>query len=102
MRLSKYEQETIINFNEDEADASVYTHNPKLKERLKRMAAQYPADCAFVSKNSAGGVTYRISKKLISIRQPYSEERRQKDRERALAENRRPPMKSESEQKLPE
>ena len=102
MRLSKYEQETIINFNEDEAVASVYTYNPKLKERLKQMAARFPADCSFVSKNSAGGVTYQISKKLVSIRQPYSEERRQKDRERALAANRRPPTKSESEQKLPE
>ena len=44
MRLNKYEQETIINFNEDEAVASVYTHNPKLKERLKQMAARFPAD----------------------------------------------------------
>ena len=66
------------------------------------MAARFPADCSFVSKNSVGGVTYQISKKLVSIRQPYSEERRQKDRERALAANRRPPTKSESEQKLPE
>lgn len=102
MKLSRYEQETIINFNEEEEDASVYTHNAKLKERLKKMAAQFPGDCSFVKKNSAGGVTYRISKKLISIRQPYSEERRQKDRERALADNRRPPRAAVKEHKLPE
>ena len=30
MKLSKIEQETIILFNEGEADAEVYTHNVKL------------------------------------------------------------------------
>ena len=33
MKLSKYEQETIICFNEEETEASVYTHNSKLKAR---------------------------------------------------------------------
>lgn len=102
MKLSRYEQETIINFNEEEMMASVYTHNAKLKEKLKKMEASFPDDCSFVSKNSAGGVSYQISKKLISVRMPYSEERRKKDRERALAANRRPPSRQESEQKLPE
>lgn len=27
MKLSKYEQETIINFNEEDEFADVYTHN---------------------------------------------------------------------------
>ena len=54
MKLSKYEQETIINFNEDKQTASVYTHNARLKERLKQMAANFPNDCSFISKNSAG------------------------------------------------
>ena len=31
MSLTKIEQETIILFNEGEADAEVYTHNVKLK-----------------------------------------------------------------------
>ena len=101
MKLSKYEQETIINFNEDKQTASVYTHNARLKERLKQMAANFPNDCSFISKNSAGGVTYMISKKPVSIRMPYSEERRKKDRERALAANRRPPNRLGSEQMLP-
>ena len=44
MKLSKYEQETIINFNEEETEASIYTHNAKLKERLKMMAEKYPSE----------------------------------------------------------
>lgn len=86
MKLSRYEQETIINFNEDEPVASVYTYNVKLKNRLKMLAEKYPDDCAFERKNSEGGVTYIINKKLIAIRLPYSEERRKRDRERALAQ----------------
>ena len=34
MKLTKIEQETIINFNEAERTASVYTHNEALKGRL--------------------------------------------------------------------
>jgi hypothetical protein len=30
MKLSRYKQETIINFNEEEPTAGVYTHNQKL------------------------------------------------------------------------
>ena len=95
MKLSKYEQETIINFNEEETVASIYTHNAKLKERLKMMAEKYPSECIFSTENAWGGVTYKVSKKLITVRMPYSEERRKKDRERALAANLRPPSKEQ-------
>ena len=30
MNLTRYEQETIINFNEEETTASIYTHNNSL------------------------------------------------------------------------
>jgi hypothetical protein len=93
VKLTKYEQETIILFNEEETTADVYTHNLKLKERLRQLAKEFPDSCVLSEKNVAGGVTFRIDKKLVSIRRPYSEERRQRDRERALAENRRPPKK---------
>lgn len=34
-RLTRYEQETTINFNEGEDTASVYTHNRSLIHRLE-------------------------------------------------------------------
>lgn len=37
MKLSKYEEETIILYNEAEATASVYTHDPRLLAKLKRL-----------------------------------------------------------------
>ena len=36
MKLSKLEQESIILYNEEESTASIYTHDPKLKRKLKR------------------------------------------------------------------
>ena len=35
MKLSLYEQETIILYNQAEATAEVYTHDPKLLEKLR-------------------------------------------------------------------
>ena len=42
MKLSLYEQETIILYNQAEATAEVYTHDPKLLEKLRRLAEKYP------------------------------------------------------------
>ena len=36
MKLSKLEQESIILYNEEESTASIYTHDPKLKRKLKQ------------------------------------------------------------------
>ena len=33
-------------------------------------------------------MTFSLDKRLVTIRKPYSEERRKKDRERAIKENR--------------
>ena len=42
MKLSLYEQETIILYNQAEATAEVYSHDPRLLEKLRRLAAKYP------------------------------------------------------------
>ena len=42
MKLSLYEQETIILYNQAEATAEVYTHDPRLLEKLRRLADKYP------------------------------------------------------------
>ena len=84
-KLSKYEKETIVNFNEGETEATVYTHNADLKRRLADFSIKYPALCRFVCENGVGGVTYVLEKSRVSIRlvPPYSEERRAAAREYA-------------------
>ena len=44
MNLTRYEQETIINFNEEEKTASVYTHNGTMRRRLEQLAQERPED----------------------------------------------------------
>lgn len=84
-KLSKYEKETIVNFNEKESEATIYTHNADLKRRLAEFSEKYPALCRLKYQNTEGGVTYVMDKSRLSIRfvPPYSEERRAAAREYA-------------------
>ena len=93
MKLSKYEEETLVLYNEAQSTASVYTHDPKLKKKLKRLAEKYPQQIIFNTENSSGGVTYTVPKKCVLIREPYSEERRKAASERAKTAGYRPPKR---------
>ena len=77
-KLSKYERETIVNFNEGESEASVYTFNADLKRRLAEFSRKYPLLCRLERTTPEGSVTYVLDKSRLSIRlvPPYSEERR--------------------------
>ncbi len=69
MQLSRYEQETIINFNEDEATASVYTHNVALLHKLEKLAQDQPDKCR-LERTSHGGkaADYIVPKAWVRIR----------------------------------
>lgn len=77
MKLSKYEKETIINWNEAESTASIYTFNADLKRRLAEFSRKYPILCWLERSTTEGSVTYVIEKSRLSVRliPPYSEER---------------------------
>ena len=77
MKLSKYEKETIINWNEAESTASIYTFNADLKRRLAEFSRKYPQLCWLERSTTEGSVTYVIEKSRLSVRliSPYSEER---------------------------
>ncbi len=96
MKLSKYEEETVVLYNEAEATANVYTHDPKLKEKLKRLSGKYPDQIIFQEENGVGGATYIVPRKCVLIREPYSEERRRADSERAKTAGRKPPKRGAS------
>lgn len=42
MLLSAYERETVINYNQNDQEASIYTFDPKLIVRLEKLASKYP------------------------------------------------------------
>jgi len=59
-RLSLEERETIINFNEKDDDASIFTYNKSWQKHLEKTLGLKP-----VWGNSSGGKEYLISKKRI-------------------------------------
>ena len=61
-KLSKYEKETIINWNEAENLASVYTFNASLKRRLAEFSRKYPLLCRLERRTPEGSVTYVLDK----------------------------------------
>ena len=66
MKLSLYEQETIILYNQAEATAEVYSHDPRLLEKLRRLAEKYPDQ--IVKKDRQ---TFTVPKRCVSVREPY-------------------------------
>lgn len=83
MELTKYEQETIINYNEDEDTASVYTYDKKLQRKLKNLSLKYPDKIVLERTCPHGAEEFTVPKRCVSIREPYSDARRAAASERA-------------------
>ena len=67
-KLSKYEKETIINWNEGENIASIYTFNASLKRRLEDFSRKYPLLCRLERSTPEGSATYVLDKSRLSLR----------------------------------
>lgn len=65
--MTRFEQETIIGFNEAEATASVYTHNGALKRKLEKLAKERPADVQLSRRYPEGAVEYTIPKRWVRV-----------------------------------
>lgn len=71
MNMARYEQETIIGFNEEEKTAGIYTHNKVLRQKLEALARDRPEDCRLVKVSRSGrAVDYTIPKSWIKIAPP--------------------------------
>ena len=71
MNMARYEQETLISFNEEEKTAGIYTHNKVLRQKLEALARDRPEDCRLVKVSHSGrAVDYVISKSWIRIVSP--------------------------------
>ena len=93
MSLSRYEQETVITFNEAEPSATVYTYNGKLKRKLIALCTERPQDTKQTAEDGKGGLTFRIPKKWVKVNpgRILTEEQRKEMKERGrklkLAQN---------------
>lgn len=66
--LTKYEQETIINWNNEEKTATIYTYDKSLMRKIDRRLSDHPD--IKVLKHSEEFAEYEIPKKWIKIAFP--------------------------------
>jgi len=80
-KLTNYERETIINYNEQEITADVFTYNAALIRKLSAPCETRSDEIQQTDTNSYGGVTYTVPKSWIKINPPkkmnYTNEQRQ-------------------------
>lgn len=85
--MTRLEVATIIDFNEAEAEANVYTHNAALCRKLEALADQRPEEAKRGRSFPDGGREYTIPKRWVKVNAGpiLTEEERERRRERAKA-----------------
>ena len=91
MKFSLVERETILLYNQAEPMAEIYTHDPRLMEKLELLAKKHPDQ---ITRKDAHNFT--VPKRCVSVREPYSAERRKAASERAKAAAASPVFKTGS------
>ena len=83
MKLTRYEQETIINFNAGEQTATLYTRGPAVMRKVDALVIEYPDTYKCIGKTDVDK-TYEIPKSFVTYRKPrrLSEEQREAARDR--------------------
>ena len=82
-QLTKYEQETIINFNAGESDATVYTRDRAVMRKLDTLVTEFPEVYRCIGETDIDK-TYSMPKSCVSYRKPrkLSDEQREQARRR--------------------
>ena len=88
MKMTRYEQETIINFNAEEKMATLYTRDPAVIRKVDALVIDYPGTFKCIGETDIDK-TYEMPKSVVTYRKPrrLSEEQREAARERVMAIN---------------
>ena len=86
MKLTRYEQETIINFNAEEKTATVYTRDPAVMRRIDALVIEYPDTFKCIGGTDIDK-TYEMPKSAITYRKPRRLSQEQRDASRRRIEN---------------
>lgn len=86
--LSKYEQETVINFNAGEQNATVYTRDKAVMRRIDALVIEFPDVYKLVSETDIDKI-YSMPKSCVSYRKPrrLSDECREHKRKQMVQYN---------------
>lgn len=82
-KLTKYEMETIVNYNAGEQTATVYTRDKVVMRKLDRLVEAYPESYRLVDQSDIDK-TYSMPKSYVNYRKPrkVSNEQREQARRR--------------------
>ena len=88
MKLTRYEQETIINFNAQDQMATLYTRDTAVMRKVDALVIEYPDTFKCIGETDIDK-TYSMPKSFVTYRKPrrISEEQREAARERIMKLN---------------
>lgn len=81
--LTKYEMETVVNYNAGEQTATVYTRGKSVMRRLDQLVENYPDTYKLLNQTDIDK-TYSMPKSYVTYRKPraVSDEQREQARQR--------------------
>ena len=83
MKLSRYEQETIVNYNAGEQTATLYTRDKAVMRKLDTLAADFPDTYKLIGQDEVSKA-YSFSKLYVSYRKPRAIGKEQRERARQI------------------
>ena len=83
MKLSRYEQESILNYNAEEQTATLYTRDKAVMRKLDTLVAEYP-DTYKLTEQDEVSKTYSFPKSHVSYRKPRAVSTEQRERARQM------------------
>ena len=83
MKLSRYEQETIVNYNAGEQTTTVYTRDRTVMRKLDRLVAGFPDTYKLTGQDEVSK-TYSFPKSHVSYRKPRTVSTEQRERARQM------------------
>ena len=86
MKLTRYEQETVINFNAEEPDATVYTRDKAVMRKLDTLVSESPDVFQCIAETDIDK-TYEMPKSFVSYRKPRRLTEEQREAHRGMIEN---------------
>ena len=78
MKLSRYEQETIVNYNAGEQTAALYTRDRAVMRKLDTLVADFPGTYKLTGQDGISK-TYSFPKSYVSYRKPRKLDREQRE-----------------------
>jgi hypothetical protein len=82
-KLSRYEQETIVNYNAGEQTVTLYTRDKAVMRKLDTLVADFPDTYSLIGQDEVSK-TYSFPKSYISYRKPRAVSTEQRERARQM------------------